>query len=149
MISSKNIRIWPWWWKWTVHAMKAQWFSEVHASVAKWTKPACSCCWRWVGNDTWRWAIHTARSLWMCCHHFLNEALMSQDTIIGLGSKVPGHPAFINNMNSLFFHNLDWPVTFSTPLWDVSPWQRLLNTNRRNKERHTSFCHLYMTDERS
>jgi hypothetical protein len=34
-MSSKNMRICPSWWGYTVHAMKAQWFGDVQASVAK------------------------------------------------------------------------------------------------------------------
>jgi hypothetical protein len=34
-MSSKNVRIWPSWWRCMVHAMKAQWFGDVQASVAK------------------------------------------------------------------------------------------------------------------
>ena len=75
--------MWPSWWRCTVQATKARWFSEVQASVAKWTRPECSLR---------RLPIH-----W---RHFTKELLMSRETVIGEGSMKPGQPAFNNVASS-------------------------------------------------
>ena len=78
MISSTNIKIRPSWCKCAVKPTNARWLGEVHASVATWIRPGCSC------------NILSRRS-----RHFLNDAWMSRDTVEGLGTEVPGRPAFM------------------------------------------------------